>query len=129
MRLARNAGARVLHLSLNGVHHVIGGEFDAIAPKDPVAQLHRHLREVGIVGRFIASQGIVPYAIDAGIGVDVPQRIHAKLLQPVGIATVVHHPNVEPCRIGDPTLRIFGDQNFVSRYTSKKICLCECIRG
>ena len=62
------------------VDNVIGSELDAVAPIDAFAKLHRHFREVGVVLRLVRSERVVPYAVQAGVGVNVPERVHAELL-------------------------------------------------
>ena len=51
--------------------HVVGAELDPVAPVDALAQLHRHLREVVIVDRWLGGERVVPYAVEAIVQVDV----------------------------------------------------------
>ena len=71
---------RVLQ-EINGIVQVIRCKLDAIAPVDSLAKLDGHLGEVVIVDRLLGGQGIIPYAVDARIRVDVPQRIQSQLLE------------------------------------------------
>jgi len=72
---------RILHLDIDRIVQVIRCKLDAIAPVDALAQLDRHRGEVFIIDRLLGGQGIIPYAGDARIRVDVPQRIQRQLLK------------------------------------------------
>ena len=71
----------VLHLDVDGIEQVIRRELHAIAPIETLAEFDGHLGVVGIVDRLLGCQGIIPYAVDARIRVDVPQRIQGQLLE------------------------------------------------
>ena len=70
-----------VHLGLDGEDDVVGGELLAVAPVDVVAQVHRHLGEIGVVLRWAGRERVVGHAVDSGIGVDEPQRVHHQLMQ------------------------------------------------
>ncbi len=103
-----------VHVGLDGVDHVIGGEFDAVAPVDAAAQLHGHLGEVGVVDWLLGCQRVFPDAIDALVRIDVPERVHAELMQAVGLAAGVDRPDVEPAGVLDGAFGVLGDQRFVA---------------
>ena len=113
----RRAPAHVLVLDLrrHGVHDVGRRELDAIAPEYPAPQLDGHLREVGVVGRLLRRQGVLPHAVEPAIGVDVPEGVEGCLLQPVRLAAGVDGPDVEPSGILDGPLGILEDQGLVAR--------------
>ncbi len=93
-----------LHNGIDGVEHVIARELHAIAPIDALADFYGHLGEVVIVDRLLGCQGIIPYAVDSRIRVNVPQRIQGQLLEstyPEG--TIAAPPAVEViCRLHSP---------------------------
>ncbi len=86
----------VRHLRLDGVDEVVRGELDAVAPVDALTQLHRHLGEIVVVDRRLGSERVLPDAVYAGVGIDVPERVQRQLLETRGRAAVVRHPSVEP---------------------------------
>jgi hypothetical protein len=104
-----------LHVRLDGVDHVVGAELDAIAPENALAQLHRHLGEVGVVDRLLRGERIVPHAVDALLRVDIPEGIHPDLLQAVRLAAGIDRPDVEPAGILDGPFRVLDDQRFLAR--------------
>ena len=113
------AHAAMLDLRRDGVHHVRGRELDAVAPVDAAAQLHRHLGEVGIVDRLLGGERIVPDAVDAAIGIDVPERVERRLLQAVRLAAGVDRPDVEPAGVLDRAFRILEDERLVARQVAR----------
>ena len=83
-------------MDINSIVHIIRRKLDAVAPVDALAKFYGHLGEVVIVDGLLGCQGIIPYAVDSRIGVDVPQRIQGQLLEaayPEG--TVTAPPAVE----------------------------------
>ncbi len=112
--------ARMVDLRLDRIDHIVTGEFDAIAPVDALAQLHGHLREIGIIGRRLHRQRILP-GIRTTFGIDEPQRIGRQLLQAVeiGRTTAARCPDVEPVCI--LLRRALNDQRFIARNAGNEI--------
>ena len=92
---------------------VIRGELDTVAPEDALAQLHRHLGEIGIVLRLVGGQRVVPDTVETAFGIYVPERIESDLLQPVRLRSGVDGPDVEPSGVLDSPFRVFEDQQFL----------------
>ena len=115
--LHRRAPAQAvgLHVRLDGVDHVVGGELDAVAPEDALAQLHRHLGEVGVVDRLVRGQRIVPHAVDALLRVDVPEGVHRQLVQAGRLAAGIDRPDVEPAGVLDRAFGVLDDQRLLAR--------------
>ena len=107
--------ARVLDLRVDRPDHVGCGELDAVAPVDALPELHGHLGEVGVVGRLVGGERVVPHALDPALRIDVPERIERGLLKPVGLAASIDGPDVEPARVLDRPFRILQDQGLVAR--------------
>ena len=103
------------HMGLDRVEHVGGGELDAVAPIDAAAQLHGHLGEIGIVDGLLGGERILPDAIDAFLGIDVPEGVHPQLVEAGRLAAGVDRPYVEPASVLDGSLGILGDQRLVAR--------------
>ena len=122
VHLHRRAPAQAvgLHVRLDGVDDVIGGELDAVAPEDALAQLHRHLGEVGVVDRLFRGERIVPHAVDALLRIDVPEGVHRQLMQPGRLAAGIDRPDVEPAGVLDRAFRILDDQRFLARKTGDR---------
>src|SRR6516225_4037445 len=92
-----NGETLVLLVFLNSVDDIVGGKLDTIAPFQTRAQFYRHFGEVLVVDRWFGGQRIVPdLIVDAIVRVDIPESVHAQLLQPGGPATSVCRPDVEP---------------------------------
>ena len=84
----------------------------------PGAELHRHLGEILVVLRLVRGQRIVPdLAVQTVIRVDVPERVHAQLLQAGGQATAICRPDVEPSGVSDRAFRVLDNQRLISRQT------------
>ena len=117
IHLHRRAPAQAvgLQVRLDGVDDVVGSELHAVAPEDALAQLHRHLGEVGIVDRLFRGQRIVPDAVDALLRVDVPEGVHRQLMQAGRLAAGIDRPDVEPAGVLDRAFRILDDQRFLAR--------------
>ena len=121
--LHRRAPAQAvgLHVRLDGVEHVGRAELDAVAPEDALAQLHRHLGEVGVVDRLLRGERVVPHAIDALLRVDVPEGVHAELVQAGRLAAGIDRPDVEPAGVLDRPLGVLDDQRFLARQVGDRV--------
>ena len=85
------AHARMIDLGLDGVGHVVGGELDAVAPVDALAELDRHLGEVVVVDRRLGGERILP-GVGAAFGVDPPERVGRELLVAVDVGAAARRP-------------------------------------
>ena len=110
----------VLDLRRDRVDDICCRELDAVAPVDAAPELDGHLREVAVVGRLFGRQRVLPHAIEPAIGIDVPERIECRLLQPVRLAARIDRPNVEPAGVLDGAFGVLEDQRFVARQVGKK---------
>ena len=107
---------RRVHLGLDGEDHVFRGELLAVTPVDAVTQRHRHLAEIGVVLGGAGRQRVLDHhPVDAGIGVDVPERVHHQLMQAGRRSATAIDPDVEPARIGDRSLWVVQDQRLLTR--------------
>jgi hypothetical protein len=84
---------------LDRVEHVGGGELDAVAPIDAASQLHGHFGEIGIVDGLLGGERILPDAIDAFLGIDVPEGVHPQLVEAGRLAAGVDRSYVEPASV------------------------------
>ena len=110
-----------VEVGLGGEHHVVGGELDAVAPVDAGPQLHGHLGEVVVVDRRLGGERIVPDAVEAVVGVDVPEGVHRELVQAGRLAAGVDRPDVEPAGVLDRPFRVLDDQGFVARHVGRAL--------
>jgi hypothetical protein len=111
--------ARRRHLRLDRIDDIVGSELDAVAPEDPLTQLHGHLGEVVVVLPGPFGKLVVEGPVETGIGVDEPERIEHQLVQAVRpAATGTRNPDIEPRRIGRRLFRVVDDDGFVAREIS-----------
>ncbi len=96
----------------DGEDDVVGGELLAVAPVDVVAQVHRHLGEIGVVLRRAGRQRVLGHAVDSGIGVDEPERVHHQLMQAGRQSATDIDPDVEPAGIARGAPRGSGESAF-----------------
>ena len=122
------AHRRVLDLRLDRIDHVVGRELHAVAPENALAQLHGHLREVGVVDRLVAGQRVVPDTIQTLFRIDVPEGVHRNLVQAGGLAAAADGPDIEPTSILDRAFGVLQDQGFVARQVGKAALRLSCRR-
>ena len=99
----------------DGEDDVVGGELLTVAPVDVVAQVHRHLGEVVVVFGWAGRQRVVSHAVDSGVGVDEPERVHHQLMQAGRPSATAIDPDVEPAGIVDGALGVLKYQRLLAR--------------
>ena len=107
---------RIRHLSFDGVDDVVRVELLAVTPVDAVTKIYCHLAEIGVVLGRACRQRVLNHTVDAGIGVDVPERVHHQLMETRRpSSTNTTHPDVEPGGIAQKRFGILKDQRLLTR--------------